>query len=420
MPARTPVLRNPLGSRFLLLWSSVTAAGLGDGIALTAMPLLAGQLTGDPRDVSLVFLAEQLPWLLIGPVSGVVADRLDRRRVLWITDSLRAVVAGMFAVVVLAGQASIPLLGGVALMLGAGQVMYVGAWGGMVPALVEPGARTRANAVLQATAQVTANLLGSPLGAVLFTTALAAPFVAQAMCIACAAFFVAALPGSFRAQAADPKPRASFRQEVTEGIHWLWRQRTLRLLSAASGAYNLVITGLITVLALYAKAILGLGSVGYGLVMAAFAVGGLAGAAVTPRLSGRMGPGRVLTLAMTGQAVAVAAAGTVSSGVAFGCFIAGYGAASLAWNVVAVSLRQSLVPDHLFGRVNMAYQMVNAGMSALGAVTSGLIAHLLGLRAPFLVGAALLLAVTAWTARRMRARLPAADHTPASLQPASR
>ncbi|MFJ4851595.1 MULTISPECIES: MFS transporter [unclassified Streptomyces] len=399
MPASPRPPRAPLGPRFRLLWSAVSAAGLGDGIALTAMPLLAGRLTGDPRGVSLVFFAEQLPWLVLGLISGVVADRLDRRRVLWISDALRAVIAAAFTFAVFTGRASIPLLGAVALLLGAGQVMYVGAWGGMVPAVVEPVGRTRANAALQATAQVTGNLLGSPLGAVLFAASVAAPFAAQTACIACAAVLIALLPGDYRARTTGPTRRTSLRREVIEGVGWLWNHRLLRLLCVAAGVANLVVTALTTVLVLYTREELRISGLGYGLVMVGFAVGGIAGAAVVARVSDRLGAGRTLTLAMAGQAGSVALAGAVSSRLAFCGFIACYGAAMLSWNVVAVSVRQSIVPDHLLGRVNMAYQMIIAGASAVGALTSGVVAHVFGLRAPFVMGAVLLFTLCVTAAR---------------------
>lgn len=115
---------------------------------------------------------------------------------------------------------------------------------------------------------------------------------------------------------------------------------------------------------------------------------------------------------MTTQAAAIAAAGTVSSPIAFGCSITAYGAASLTWNVIALSQRQNLIPDHLFGRVNMTYQMTNAGMSATGAITSGIIAHLLGLRAPFLIGAALLLTITTLTTHKPQNPQPTPHNHP--------
>ncbi|WP_328497918.1 MFS transporter [Streptomyces sp. NBC_00414] len=412
MPIPRPRQREPLGRRFRLLWSSVSVAGLGDGIGLTAVPLLAAQLTSDPREVSLVFLAEQLPWLLVGLLSGVVADRLERRRVLWITDLLRALVAAAFTAAVFTGHASIALLGGVALTLGIGQVMYVGAWAGMVPALVDPANRTRANAALQATAQVTGNLLGSPLSAVLFTVSLAAPFALQTACIAGAAALVALLPGSYRAHKPVQAARTSLWQEVTEGVGWLWNHRLLRLLCVASGGSSLVVVGLTTILVLYTRDVLHLSGVGYALVMVTFAVGGLAGAAVVTRLSERIGVGRTLNLAMIGQTAAVAAAGSASSSTAFCFFVGCYGATTLAWNVMAVSVRQSLVPDRLIGRVNMTYQLINAGASALGAAASGIIAHLLGLRAPFGVGAVVLLAISIMAARRLHHHQYVVDGSP--------
>ncbi|MET8331883.1 MFS transporter [Streptomyces sp. NPDC005181] len=410
MPARPKYGAAPLGSRFWLVWTSVTVSGLGDGMRFAALPLLAAQVTSDPRQVSLVSLAEQLPWLLVGLLSGTLADRLDRRKMLWVTDSARAVLAGCFTLAVATGPPSIALLTVVGFLFGCGQVVYNGAWAGIVPALVGPGERTRANARLQAGSLVTDSLLGTPVGAVLFTWAVAAPFGVNTVSFAVAAVLVAVLPGDFSPRAAGtPGPAASLRHDMAEGLRWLWRHPFLRGLCLASAVSSLVTVGLTSVLVLYAREVLGLGGVGYGLLVAAFATGGLAGAAITPWLSARIGPGRTLCLAMAGSAVAAAGAGAVSSGVVSGCFIAGYGAMSLTWNVTAVSLRQDIVPSHLLGRVSMAYQMANAAAGALGAVTGGLLAHLLGLRSPFLVGAAVLLLAALVSVRRLAGARPAVD-----------
>lgn len=82
----------------------------GDGIYYTALPLLAATLTRDPLTISMVFFAEQLPWLLFALPAGVLVDRVDRRRLLWTVDAARFAVVGALGVAVLAGWATIWLL----------------------------------------------------------------------------------------------------------------------------------------------------------------------------------------------------------------------------------------------------------------------------------------------------------------------
>ncbi|WP_392673705.1 MFS transporter [Streptomyces sp. LN785] len=87
-------------------------------MSFVALPLLAARLTADPRQIALVSLAEQLPWLLVGLSSGVLADRFDRRRILWLVDASRALLVGALAATVAAGMVTIPLLALVAFLPG--------------------------------------------------------------------------------------------------------------------------------------------------------------------------------------------------------------------------------------------------------------------------------------------------------------
>ncbi|MGW4893873.1 MFS transporter [Kitasatospora sp. NPDC004240] len=385
--------RTRLGPSFNRVWASVTVSSLGDGMSFVALPLLAAQLAADPRQIALVSMAEQLPWLLLGLPSGVLADRFDRRRILWLVDASRALLVGALAAAMAADMVTITLLALVAFLLGCGRTLYSGAWAGMVPALVAPGELTRANARLQSSSLIADTLLGTPLGALLFGIAAALPFAVDAVSFAAAAALVYILRGSFQPHSQPAsKTWTTLRRDTTEGARWLWRHHLLRRLCLASGITNLVGGGLIAILVLYARQTLGLGNLGFALLVASFALGGVAGAMSTPRLTARFGAPRVLKLTAAGTAVAAVVAGGATSGPMAGMGIAAYGTASLAWNVTAVSLRQSLVPAELLGRVATAYQMVIGSGTALGAVAAGFTAHAFGLRAPFYAGAVLLFA----------------------------
>jgi MFS family permease len=380
---------------FQRLWASVTVSSLGDGMRFVALPLLAAQLTSDPRQIAAVYLAEQLPLLLFGLLSGALADRVDRRRILWLVDAVRALTVGALAVAVATHSVTIHLLAGVAFLLGLGQTLYNGAWSGMVPTLVAPIDLTRANARLQAGSLVTDTLLGTPLGALLFGITAALPFAVDAVSFAGAAVLALMLRGNFQPQpSAAPNTWGTLCRDTAHGVRWLWRHRLLRRLCLTSGITNLVGAGLIAILVLYARQVLGLSSLAFALLVASFALGGVAGAAGTPRLTARFGNQRVLRLTAAGTAIAAAAAGIANSGLVAAACIATYGAANLAWNITAVSLRQALVPSELLGRVAMAYQMVIGGGTAVGAAAAGFVADSFGLRAPFFAGAVLLLAAS--------------------------
>ncbi|NUR59870.1 MAG: MFS transporter [Catenulispora sp.] len=384
-----------LGPDFRRIWISVTISSLGDGMRFVALPLLAARLSSDPRQIAAVYLAEQLPLPLFGLLAGAFADRADRRRILWLADALRAGAVGALAAAVAAHALTIHLLIGVGFVLGLGQTFYNGAWSGMVPTLVAPKNLTRANARLQAGALVSDTLLGTPLGALLFGIAAALPFTVDAASFAAAAALAFLLRGDFGPTAATaPATWLTLRHDMAHGVRWLWRHHLLRRLCLIAGVTNLVTAALIAVLVLYARHTLHVGSLGFALLIASFAVGGMAGAAATPGLTSRFGSRPVLTVTAAATALASAAAGAATSGPAAGAAIAAFGAANLAWSITAVSLRQRLVPAELLGRVAMAYQMVIGGATAAGAAAGGFVAGAFGLRAPFYAGAVVLVAAS--------------------------
>ncbi|MET8560979.1 MFS transporter [Streptomyces flaveolus] len=381
-----------LPSSFRPVVTSVTVSSLGDGMRLVALPLLAAAVTDDARQVTLVSLAGQLPWLVTGMAAGTLADRVNRRRILLAVDGLRAVLVGLLAVLVSAHHLTLPVLAAAGFLLGCGQTFYNGAWVGLVPALVDRGQLPRANARLQAGALLSGSLLGTPLGAVLYGIAPALPLAVDALSFAVSSLCMFLAPTRpARAHRAAERDRPPARSGALEGLRWLWRHRLLRSLCVVSAATNSVVVGLTSVLVLYARHALGLGATGFAFLIVAFAVGGLAGVPASTRLTARLGPLTVLRAGPFAGGAIAAAVGLAASGPVAAAFIVLYGAVNLVWNVTALSTRQSEVPDELLGRVTMVYQMATVTAGALGAPVAGLLFQGAGPRAPFLAGAALLL-----------------------------
>ncbi|MFJ4680257.1 MULTISPECIES: MFS transporter [unclassified Kitasatospora] len=379
---------------FPTLWASVTISSLGDGMRFVALPLLAVRLTDDARLIALVALAGQLPSLLLALPAGVWADRVDRRRMLLWSDVARTLVVGALAVAVAADAVRIGWLVLAALLLGAGDVVYGAGWSGMVPTLVPPAGRARANSRLQAGALITDTLLGTPLGAVLFGLAAVLPLAVDSLSFAVAAALVLLLRGEFRPGGAAPLPaRAPLGRQVAEALRWLRGRPVLFRLCLARGLTGAVASGLIAVLVLYARRSQHLGPTGFALLVAAFAVGGLLGSALTPRLLHRWGARTTMVTGVLGSAACALLLALAPAPAVAALAVAGYGVADFAWAIGGVTLRQAQIPSHLLGRVSMAYQLVFSAAGATGAALAGLLAHQWGTRAPYFAGAALLLAV---------------------------
>ncbi len=387
-----------LGPDFTRLLSATISSNLGDGIRLTAGPLLVASLTQDPVLVAMAVFAQQLPWLLIALPAGAYLDRLDRCRVVTAVNLARAALVGAFTVLLATGTLSLPLLYLVLFLVGVAEVVADNASSALVPTVVADEHLPRAYARLGAAFVVSNQLVGPPLGAWLFTAGAAWAFGLEA-----AAFVLAAvlLTGIRRRTAPEPEApleRTSLHQDIREGVVWLWRQHTVRLLAVVLAVMNVTFSAAFSVWVLLAQQRLGVTEVGFGLLLTASAVGGLTGAALAGRLNDRFGPGTLLRVGLlTETAVLLALAMTTQAWVA-GIVMVAFGAHTAVWGAVATTVRQRLVPDRLRARVGSVYFLLVMGGSAVGALVGGFLARWLGLTGPFWIAAAVdgVLLLTVW------------------------
>ncbi|HEY6710274.1 MAG TPA: MFS transporter, partial [Actinomycetota bacterium] len=381
---------------FRRLWAAATVSSLGDGMYLAALPLLAATLTRDPLAVSVVTFAGWLPWLLFALPAGALVDRLDRRRVMWTVDAARALVVGALTVAVLAGWASIPLLAVAGFLVGAGQTLFENAAQAMVVAVAgrDPRRLERANGQLVASLTVGQQLAGPLAGSAAFALAPWLPFLADAVSFGASAGLVAAIKGQFRPEGTPSLPAPpsvrNLRAEIAEGLRFLFGHRLLRACVLLVSASNLAFMAGEAVLVLFATDELGLSSRGYGLLLAAVALGGLPGSLLAARVGGRVPPGPLIVGRVLVGAVVMACFGLATDPWLAGAAYAATGAVWGVLNVTLLSLRQAIVPDRLIGRVVGAVRLIGFGSIPVGALLGGLVARSLGLRAPFLLGAAVL------------------------------
>jgi MFS family permease len=386
------------GRRFGTLLAAGAISNLGDGVTLAAAPLLAASITRDPRAIGAVGAAWSLAWLLFALVSGAVADRGDRRRLMIGADLVRTASLAVLAVAVAAGRPSILLLVAVYFVNAAAETVFDTAWQATLPMVVARGDLPRANGWLQTVDFATNGLLGPAAGGVLFAAAAAAPFAVDAVSFAVSALLLATLPGRFRAAAPDAAAGAApagrpLRADIAEGVRWLLGHRVLRTICWLLAIENMVEMAGLAMLVLLAQDVLGLGARGYGLLWACLAVGGVVGGVVAARLHRRLGDqGSVVgSILLMGAGWALLAATTLP--VVAGAAVALYGLAAVWWNVVTISFRQAVVPDRLQGRVNSAYRLVSWGTLSVGAFAGGVVVAQVGLRALYGGAAAVLLAL---------------------------
>ncbi|HVQ95203.1 MAG TPA: MFS transporter [Mycobacteriales bacterium] len=384
-----------LGAAFGRLWGAAAVSTVGDGMTLAAVPLLAATLTRDPVAISLVNGVSFLPWVVVGLLSGALVDRWDRRRTMWTVDLVRAVVVAGLAVAVLAGAASIPLLCAAVFLLGCGQTLFDSAAQAAIPAVVsrDPARLHKANGRMIGTQTIGQSFIGPPVGGALFPLAHWVPFAADAVSFLSSSALVGSLRGRFEPAAAGPAAgrahRRSVRTDIAEGVRWLFRHRFLRTMALTACILNFAGAAAYGLLVLFAQDRLGLGSLGFGLLLTAEAVGALAGSLVAGRVSRRLGTTRAMAAAMLVQAAAVAAFGTTRAIPVAAVAAAVQAGAIGVWNVLGQSLRQELTPSRLMGRVVTSFRMIGLGGIPLGALCGGFLARGYGLTAGYLLAAAM-------------------------------
>ncbi|WET80852.1 MFS transporter [Amycolatopsis sp. QT-25] len=382
-----------LGSAFWRLWTASSLSNLADGIIKIALGLVAVQLTRSPALIAGLAFVSSLPWLVFALHAGVLADRVDRRRAMLTANVFRAGLLTALAVVIAVDLGSIWLLYVIALGLGLAETLHDTAAQAILPQVVGRARLTRANSRLYA-GELTANeFAGPPLGGFLVTagafTAFATPAALWLVSVA-ALFFV---PGSFRAEGTRD---TSVREDLVEGLRFLWTNRILRILAIMVGGFNFATSAMLTIFVLYAvgpASAMGLTTQAYGFLLATIALGGFAASFAAERIELALGRSRALILGLlTGAALVGIPAVTTNPYVVGVVFFLG-GAGIVVWNVVVVSMRQRLIPDHLLGRGTSGHRLVAWGTKPLGAAAAGLLAEAFGLRPVFTVMAAVILAL---------------------------
>jgi predicted MFS family arabinose efflux permease len=393
--------------RWLLAASIVTNAG--DGIAIAAGPLLVASQTHDPFLVSLALLSEYLPQLLFGLFAGVVADRHDRRRIVAGVNLFRALVLVVLTTMIVTGVVNIAIVLVTLFVLGTAETFADAASSTLIPSLVEREDLGVANARQQGAVLLLNQLVTPPIGAFLFAIGMALPFGANAAGFALGAVLVSRVAASTRPE--RPEGPSHLRAEIGEGIRWLVHHPPMRTLALTIVLFNVTYGAAWSVLVLYAGQRLGMDAVGFGLMTAAIAVGGIIGTVAYGTLERRFSLAdlmRVGLLIETGTHLVLAL--TTSPEVALGMLVV-FGAHAFVWGTTSTVVRQRAVPDALMGRVGSVYRIAIMGGIVIGTPIGGLLARQFGITAPFWFGffGSALLVVILW---RQIAKIVHAGDTP--------
>jgi MFS family permease len=374
---------------FLAMWAGQTVSQFGSQISLLVLPtVVVLSLHGGTFEVGLLTALEFLPFPVLGLAAGVWIDRLRRRPVMIAADVGRALALGSIPAAFAAGVLGLPQLYVVAILTGVGTVFFEVAYQSYVPSLVERSELVEANSKLELTRSV-AQVSGPLTAGVLIQLAGAARVVT----IDALSFLVSVLSlvAIRRAEPASVRPAegSGFRSDLSEGLRLVLGNRLLSALAWCAATSNLGTNIVLAVLVVYAYRDLHMSPGGLGIVYGAASLGSVAGALVTGAVTRRLGLGRTLAisillaglayvgmpLAGLGAPLAVLSVCTFVQGVQVPIF-----------NINQWSLRQSLVPNHLQGRVTGTVRTIVWGAMPLGALLGGVLGSTIGVLPTLVLG----------------------------------
>ncbi|HEX5596593.1 MAG TPA: MFS transporter [Micromonosporaceae bacterium] len=367
----------------LVLFTSLT--NLADGVTKVVLPLLATQLTQSPAQVSAIALTLTLPWLLTALHVGVLVDRFDRRRLLWVANLVRTATIAALLGTAVANTTSLPVLYLGGLALGVAEVIALTSATALVPTAVAPKGLEQANAWVAGAETVCNEFCGPFVGGLLLTAGVGVALGATGAAYVIGMLVLTLLVGRFAPRPDGTGPTGTVNQRIAEGLRFLWHQRLLRMMALALTVLCACWGAWFALMPLVAISLMELNAQQYGMLLSALGAGGLIGA-LTVRLVNRLLGRRWAMFAdLLGTAAMVAAPALTTNLwlVAAGAFFGGMG--GVLWTVNARTISQQMVTTELMGRYNAAARLFSWGAIPLGAGLAGVLAEWVGVRTAFAV-----------------------------------
>ena len=242
----------------------------------------------------------------------------------------------------------------------------------------------------------TSQLIGPPVAGILFGIGRGLPFLADAVSYAVSVVSLLFIRARFEGERSAP--RRPIRQEIAEGVTWLWNQRLLRFMASLSGGINLLDSGWALVIIVLAQQEMHATPGAIGVMLGVSGVGEIAGSILGSSVQRRLSYGRAIAGVTWAFAIMWSLVATAPNLVVVGIFVAGAGLAIPSFDVVQFSYRVAIIPDELQGRVNSVYRLIAIGTMPLGLALMGALLQWIGPRATILcVGAGLALLALAAT-----------------------
>jgi predicted MFS family arabinose efflux permease len=385
---RWMLFRNP---RFAWLFTAQTLSVMGSqlgGFAITVVAVVL--LHATEGEMGILNAAGTAAFLVVGLLAGAWVDRWVKRRVMIIADLVRMVLIGLIPALYLSDMLEVWHLIVIGAAVGVATVFFDVAYQSVIPILFKNEHIAPANSALETSAQIS-HISGPPLAGWLVTI-----FKAPAVLIFDAiSFGVSALTLSFIKDDEKPKPREDrrpLREEIAEGIKFVWNEPIIRAVSFCTSSTNLFNTIGTTLMAIYVLRELEISLPVFGIIMTVAGIGGLAGAAMSAKLADWIGEGQLIAVSAFGSAAAfmmvplTALADRFWAPFILAAIEFAISFFVLTYNITQVSARQRICPKPLLGRMNASIRFFVWGVMPIGALLSGVLGTAFGSLTTIIIG----------------------------------
>jgi MFS family permease len=399
---------------FRLLLTGFAISQAGDWLYNAALIAFIFEETGSAGWIAAASVIRLGPYVLFGAIGGDIGDRFDRRQVMVVSDLARA---GLMIALAVVAATSAPV--GVALVLiflsSTASTAFEPAAEATVPSVVPEDDLAPANAVL-GTVENVAIAVGPAIGGLL--TILGPVYIAFAingLSFLASAACISAL--SVRAIVPAESERTSLRRRILDGVRSISGAPGVAVIVVLIVAASFVYGEQIVLLALVSQDLLGTGAGGVGFLFAAIGVGGILAAGVTSRLAEDPRPGRSLALATLALGAPIVVLAWTRVPILAYAIMAASGAGGIAFEVVAITMLQRLVPENVLARVFGLLGSFAVAAMILGSLTAPALVTAFGLETTLVVTGALLPAMVAISFRRLRQLETKASKVAHDLEP---
>ena len=372
---------------YLLLWSGQTISSIGSGVSELAFPLLVLALTHSPAQAGFASALRTLPYFIFTLPGGALIDRWNRKRVMMLCDAGRAISLASIPVALVVGHLTIVQLYLVSLIEGSLYVFFDLAETASLPRVVPKEHLPAAISQNQVTSGIT-NLLGPPLGGVLYAIGRAVPFLVDAISYLVSVLSLLFIKTKFQMERVAA-PRKLW-VEIAEGMKWMWRQPFLRAMAFLNSGWSSLGFGFALVVIVLAQG-QHLSPPYIGVLFAIGGVSSILGALAAPLIQKRLSYGQAIIglwwLYVLVWLLVVVARTPIALGVIVACFFL----VDSIYNIVQFSYRLALIPDELQGRVNSAFRLISYSLRPVGIALTGVLLQSIGIVQTAVVFAMILL-----------------------------